>query len=450
MLRGIWIASWDDGDKETVFSREQLDEIIRCAREYNFNAIFPEVRKVGDAYYLRGFEPRANNIDGPDDWDPLQYMIDQCHDTSDGKRRIEVHAWCVTFRIWRDSVADEYLPGHLLDMHPETAMFNASGEDNADGTQFADPGHPMTQDWTARVFRDLAANYDIDGIHHDYVRYPEYEGDWGHNPVSIARFRERTGHEGKPEADDPRWQAWRRQQVVDNVRRIYAEVHEVNPDCVVSASTLNWALEMDPWKWLDSSPRTNAHQDWVEFMKEGIIDMNCLMSYARMESQPNRYRDWNELVMRTRNDRHGVIGAGVYLNPTETGIDMVRQAMEMGADGVMLYSWGNVNSDDVSREEFFRRLRDEVWTEPVPPPARPWLENPNTGQLIGQVTNSDGEWVDGALVTLDGVETLLTDATGFYAFQRLKPGAHVVEVNGDRHAVAVEAGGTARVGFETE
>ncbi len=449
MLRGVWIDTWNPG----MLSPEQCELLVEKVRAANLNAIFPEIRKVGDAYYLNGLEPMADNIDGPDDWDPLQYLIELCHDTSDGKQRIEVHAWLVTLRMWRGSADPP--EGHLFHEHPETIMETKEGETVGGGSMYADPGHPMTIEWTANVFRDVAERYDIDGIHHDYVRYPgDQEGEWGYGEVSLERFRARTGFEGIPDNDDPRWEAWRRNQVNDLVRRIYGEVMEANPDVLVSASTLNWALEMDVWDWFTSSPRLNAHQDWPQFMREGTLDLNVLMNYTREDAQPHRYGDWMEVAMRTRQDRHAIMGPGAYLNSIDDTYRLIREAVAAGSEGINLYSYNNTNTDGVPRAEFFERLGQELFTEEVPPSERPWKENPLYGAVIGQVFD-DGEWVDGAVVTLNGAstKTLLTDGTGFYGFFRVAPGPNAVQVimpDGSVHhqEVEVEAGLASRANFE--
>ena len=446
MLRGVWVASWGDG----ILDREQCEELVDTMRAANMNAIFPEVRKVGDAYYLKGFEPRATNIKGGDDFDPLQYLIQLCHDTSNGKPYIEVHAWLVTFRLWIKRLGDPPT-GHLFAEHPETIMLTADGQDNADGTMFADPGHPMTEEWTVRVFRNLAKQYDIDGIHHDYVRYPEYDGDWGYNPVSLERFGKKSGFQGKPSGDNTMWQAWRRHQVANTARRVYAEVTEVNPDCLVSAATLNWGLEIDPWKWRNGTPRLKAMQDWVGLMEEGSLDMNCLMNYSRHKTQPHRFPDYTDLALRTRSDRHAIIGPGIYLNTMEDGFTQIRQAIEKGADGILLYSWGGwVKDREVSRQKYFQRLKSEIFTEPVEFPSRPWKETPVYGSVIGKVTDQTGKWLEGVVVTLDGVETMLTDGTGFYAFFRVDPGKHILTFQGpdgemEREPCTLEAGDTVRI-----
>jgi len=446
MLRGIWADSWGNG----ILSREQCKELVDTVRASNLNAIFPEVRKVGDAYYLKGFEPRATNIKEDKDFDPLQYLIDLCHDTSDGKHYIEVHAWCVTFRLWRKQLGDPP-PGHLFAKHPETVMLTSDGKDNADSTMFADPGHPMTEDWTVRVFRNLAEKYDIDGIHHDYVRYPEYEGEWGYNKVSLERFRKRTGFKGIPAGDNPMWQAWRRRQVVNTARRVYAEVTEVNPDCLISASTLNWGLETDPWKWRTGTPRTKALQDWVRLMEEGALDMNCLMNYSRHKTQPERFPNYTDLALRTRSDRHAIIGPGIYLNTVEDGFEQIRIAIEKGADGVMMYSWNGWSKDkDISRKQFFQKLKKEIFPEPVSFPPRPWKQDPVYGSVIGQITDQSDKWLDGVVVILDGTKPQITDGTGFYSFFRVDPGEHTVAFQGAdgkiiREDCNVESGKTVRI-----
>lgn len=447
-MRAIWVDSWGPG----ILTPEQVEQTVADIRSANLNAIFAEVRKVGDAYYLNGMEPLASNMEGPEGWDPLQQLLDLCHDTSNGQQRIEVHAWMVTFRIWRGSL-DSVPEGHLLAEHPEVLMLNASGEASDGGTVFADPGHPISEDWTVGVYRDVAERYDIDGVHFDYVRYPEAEGDWGHNPTSLERFRDRTGFEGTPAPDNPTWRAWRREQVRSTVRRVYGEVMEVNPDCLVSAATLNWSLEMTPVDWYESRPRTQAHQDWVSFMQEGILDINSIMDYSRQETQPDRFGDWAELAIQTRLDRHAVIGPGVYLNSVEDGFDQIRLAFELGADGVNLYSYNGTNNEDVSREVYLQRLHDEVFPEPAPLPARLWRETPTYGALIGQVFVGD-DWVDGALITVDGVSTMLTDGTGFWGFFRLLPGEHMIQVttpDGDveRATATVTAGRAVRVDIDT-
>ena len=196
-----------------------------------------------------------------------------------------------------------------------------------------------------------------------------------------------------------------------------------------------------------------ANQDWVAFMKEGSLDLNCLMNYARQQLRPQRFTDYLDLALRTRWDRHAIIGPGIHLNTVEDGLFQTKMAIEEGADGILLYCWNQWAKDtdnSISRQQYFRRLRNEIFTEPVDLPGRPWKDDPVYGSVIGQITDESGEWVEEAVVTLDGVETMVTDGTGFYAFFRVDPGEHVVSINApDGKTITekcdLEAGETERI-----
>src|SRR5690606_21563115 len=173
---------------------------------------------------------------------------------------------------------------------------------------------------------------------------------------------------------------------------------------------------------------------------------------SRYETQPHRFSDYTDLVLRTRLDHHGLIGVGVYMNKVDHGFAQIREAIEKGADGVVLYSYNGTNNENVPRAEYFKRLREEIFTQPVEPPVREWKENATYGIVIGQAADG-GKWMDGATVTLDGTTVTLTDATGFYMFNRILPGRHVVTLtrpdgSTSRAEVTVEVGRAARANFD--
>lgn len=38
---------------------------------------------------------------------------------------------------------------------------------------FLNPGHPGTKEYLMKLVREVVSHYDIDGVHFDYLRYPE-------------------------------------------------------------------------------------------------------------------------------------------------------------------------------------------------------------------------------------------------------------------------------------
>ena len=71
-LRAVWVDAFHDGFK----TQQQVDQLVAWARAANINALFVEVRKRGDAYYLNSFEPRADDPDFTPGFDALQYLIE--------------------------------------------------------------------------------------------------------------------------------------------------------------------------------------------------------------------------------------------------------------------------------------------------------------------------------------------------------------------------------------
>ena len=37
---------------------------------------------------------------------------------------------------------------------------------------YLDPGNPKTDDYLLSIVKEIVTNYDVDGIHFDYIRYP--------------------------------------------------------------------------------------------------------------------------------------------------------------------------------------------------------------------------------------------------------------------------------------
>src|SRR5229473_1868093 len=97
-LRAVWVDAFHDGFKTPA----QVDDLVAWARSANLNALFVQVRRRGDAYYVRSFEPRTEDPDLAPGFDALQYLIDRAHQ---GPQRLQVHAWLATLPIWwqRDS-----------------------------------------------------------------------------------------------------------------------------------------------------------------------------------------------------------------------------------------------------------------------------------------------------------------------------------------------------------
>jgi len=447
-FRAFWADAFHNGFK----SQAQCDQLIADVQAAHCNALIVQVRRRGDTYFPSSYEPFASDADP--NFDALKYLIDKAHSAVP---RIEVHAWMCTLPIWNSQTAPSS-QDHPMNRFPQYLTKTASGV-TWDGSGYVfDPGHPGALDYTTNVYLDVVRRYDVDGIHYDYVRF--YGRDRGYNDVSVARFL--AAHPGKTlplDNDDEEWVQWRRDQVTALVRRTYAKALAINPNIKVSGSTITWGDgPTSEDQWYSSSAYSAVMQDWRSWMEEGILDINCPMTYYRDYKNADMYDHWIAFEKDHKYGRQLVVGPGVYLNTVEDTMSQIREtriptALGNKADGITMYSYactndenmdGLNNAQDVPQALFFSALvsptstyngGDPPFADVVETPPMPWKTDANApGHLAGSVT-ANGVWVDGAVVHLTGYNlppegrVTRTDGTGFYAFIGLKAGVYDVSVD---------------------
>lgn len=317
------------------------------------------MRKVGDAYYKSSIEARASNISGSPDYDPLAYIIEKAHANG-----IEVHAWLNTYRIWgaKDYPTD---PNHIVIRNPEWLTRTSSGNLNGSEGLFLDPGVLEVQDYTYDVFMDVVRNYDIDGIHMDYIRYPGIN--FGYAAPAIERFNSETGRVGVPSNSDPLWKQWRRDQVTALVRRIYEGVNSVKPGVKVSAATIPWGD--CSLNFHNTSAFSQVYQDWCGWMKEGILDANIPMNYKKESNVKNarEYRNWLYGFKRWQYNRHIYNGLD-FLQSPELVARQLEAARKRGAEGMVGFSF----NQSESRVKLVQMLKNGIFAELAIVPEMPW------------------------------------------------------------------------------
>ena len=166
-FRGAWIQCVN-GQFQGIGTEQmqqtltyQLDEL----QKDGVNAIIFQVRPECDALYPSTLEPWSRFLTGQQGrapqpyWDPLQWMIDQCH-----ARGMELHAWINPYRAKTKGTASLSVD-HIIIQHPERCF-------DYDGLTILNPALPENRDHICAVARDIVSRYDVDGIHMDDYFYP--------------------------------------------------------------------------------------------------------------------------------------------------------------------------------------------------------------------------------------------------------------------------------------
>ena len=434
-FRGYFADAWD----ANFYTASETTQYVADARAGHFNAIVPQVRRRGDAFYNSHYEPTNSSV--ASGYDPLADLVAKCHNTNDGPY-VEVHAWMVTYHIWKGYTKPTN-PFHPLNRHPDWLLTDVSGTNFIGGEYTFDPGHPEVQKHTFNVCMDIITNYNVDGLNFDYIRYSSTSE--GYNPVTVARFNRLFGRTNPPTASDAVWKQFRRDQVTGLLRKVYLNAIAARPGVKISCDTITWAPgPADDAAWYSSAAGwNNVLQDWRGWMEEGILDLNLPMAYF---NQAGSYTlDWTNWCNFTRNhrfNRHAAINVGTYLNSATNAFIQLRYARQPSpggnyADGLCSYDYGTSPSG-LTRSNYLYCLVNPNIYDPVTPPVfsqvvspkpMPWKNAPTNGYLKGYVYgDSTTNALDGAVVRLSGgaSRAQTNDATGFYGFVDLAPGQYTV------------------------
>jgi len=329
-------ALWADAFHEGMHSPDEIDRLVNTAHKANINALFVQVRKNADAYYLDSLEPVALDIYGPAKFDPLRYLLTRAHGASP---RIEAHAWVNTFYVGTKSPVYFYFGAGWGN---RTTAGDTSG--------YLDPGNKGVRDYTHIVLMHLAQRYDLDGLHLDYVRYPE-GGNWGYSQAAVDAFNAAAARSGSPDPNDPAWEQWRRDQVTSFVRDLYADLSRKKRRLKLSAALIPWGAgptaETD---WQYTSAYSEVYQDWYDWLREGILDLGMPLNYdTAWNSRASRwFEQWIEWEKNNQFDRRIVIGVGAYFNYPEDTLTQIRRALARSASGnkaagVAIYSYASTS-----------------------------------------------------------------------------------------------------------
>ena len=210
-FRGAWIQCVNGQFQGMTPERMQhvLTSQLDVLQKAGINAIIFQVRAEADALYKSSYEPWSRFLTGVQGkapgWDPLQWMIDECH-----KRNMELHAWINPYRAKTKGTA-ALSPIHPCNKHPELFVKYA-------GQLYFDPALPENRKYICKIVRDIVSRYDIDAIHMDDYFYPyPNPGEAFPDKVSFAQYGR-----GYSDVGD-----WRR----DNVNILIKEIHETVREC---------------------------------------------------------------------------------------------------------------------------------------------------------------------------------------------------------------------------
>ena len=236
----------------------------RSAKELaaaGINMIFPNMAWAGVAHYPSEVLPQSKTFSQYGD------QLAQCVAAA-RKHGLEVHVWKITWNL-------EGAPKEFIENMREGGRTQVSATGKP--LDWLCPSHPKNVLLELESILEIITNYDVDGIHLDYIRYPGSHACYCEECRKRFMLATREKIEEWPAAVLPqtgtygdRYIEWRTQQITRLVRLLHKQVREVDPDIKISTAVFGGY----------PACVTSIGQDWIAWAKAGYINFVCPMNYT--------------------------------------------------------------------------------------------------------------------------------------------------------------------------
>ena len=244
---GAYPGDWDRSAKELAAA--------------GVNMILPNMAWAGVAHYSSQVLPQSKTF--------AQYgdQLAQCVAAA-REYGLEVHVWKITWNL-------EGAPKEFVNKMQESGRTQVS----ADGKpiNWLCPSHPENVLLELESILEIVANYDVDGIHLDYIRYPGSQACYCQGCRKRFVLATRLRIDEWPASVLPKtgiygdkYIEWRTQQITRLVRLLHKRAREAAPNLKISTAVFGGY----------PACVTSIGQDWIAWAKAGYVDFVCPMNYT--------------------------------------------------------------------------------------------------------------------------------------------------------------------------
>lgn len=362
----------------------QLDELQRDG----VNAIIFQVRAECDALYSSRYEPWSRFLTGEQGkapspyWDPLKWMIDECH-----KRGMELHAWLNPYRAKTKNTVN-LASNHIAITHPERVF-------SYDGLFILNPGIAANRNYICKVVDDIVRRYDVDGIHMDDYFYP-----YPVPGLAIPDDREyQAASNGIADRGD-----WRRYNVNLFIKQVSDSIHAIKPWVKFGISPFGIYRNKTQAAPIGSDTRgtqnyDDLYADVLLWVNNGWIDYCVPQLYWQIGHKAADYKTLIEWWNRYAGKRPLYIGEDVertvkFADLANQNINQMPAKFRLhqqmpNVQGTVLW-YAKAVTDNVGN--YGTVLRTNYWRYPALQPLMPFIDHkqPKKPKAVKAVWTSDG------------------------------------------------------------
>jgi uncharacterized lipoprotein YddW (UPF0748 family) len=322
--KGVWAHSPASLGK----TPEAIRKAIARLADGGFDLLIPCVKQVSG---LVDYHSKVARVKPEyDDWDPLAVIAEEAKATG-----IKVHPWFCVFTEGKHSV--------LMEQNPELRAMDREGNPAMQGKNlyWTCTARPEVQDYEFALYEEVMNNYDVAGVHLDYIRA-------GAKGFCSCEFCHEAGGVKKPLTEltpkDDEWSGWIDWRA-DNITRFVKRVHDAAAERQMEVSAA--VFPQYPECIVDDA------QNWALWAEMGLIDFMFPMNYTNSTEMAAR-RTVNHVASVKG---HCPVWEGLgkrsadSTTSTQTLIDQTKSVLKEGAQGIVIFSYPAVTDEDMNALE---------------------------------------------------------------------------------------------------
>ncbi len=370
-VRAVWVTTnhqldWPPKTFNPDIQKKALIEILDSLKSKNFNTIYFQVRSQGSVLYRSRYEPWSPYLTGEygqePSFDPLDYVIKEAH-----KRHIEVHAWLNMINVKSGDTPLPFTePLHIALLRPDWVRKYRDGNTIS---YWLDPGFPEVREYLKNICVEITENYDVDGIHLDYIRYPGIDFD---DSLSYEMYGKK-----KPLAE------FRRENINSLITSIYDTLISIKPAIKVGSAPIGIYENLSEARGLEG--KHSVFQDSREWLKRKKHDYVVPQIYWDTKSNPKfevLVDDWTKYNF----GRHIVIGIGAFNPSVEKEIEeQIETTRKYNSAGQSFFRYENIKSRRFNAYKYPANIPPMKWKDSIPPNPPYLLSGKNLDGKLGLI-----------------------------------------------------------------
>ena len=253
-LRGVWITTTAS---TALNSKDNIKQTVANCKIAGINNLFVVVYNNSRTTYPSQVMQNLLGVSILESFsgrDPLKEIIDEGHAAG-----LKVHAW------FEYGFASSYGQngGAIIKAKPNWAAKDINGAlVSKNNFEWLNAFDPEVQMFLMNLMKEVATNYDIDGIQGD-DRLPALPSTGGYDDYTISLYKAANGGVNPPTTStDVNWVKWRAGLLNTFMKKINKELKAIKPKLIVSMAPSIYPFSLNEYL-----------QDWPTWVDSGWVDL---------------------------------------------------------------------------------------------------------------------------------------------------------------------------------